>query len=128
MGVVKFGYAVLALALFQSIEVFAEPNPNPWAGAYGQIGIVGYESYIPKGANGTTTTSSGTTYPNTATANHANGPAANVGFGYNFGVGGNYLLGVGATLYPGPLQISKLDLGDEWNDSKNWHLRCLQCL
>jgi hypothetical protein len=101
MGVVKFGYAVLALALFQSIEVLAEPNPNPWVGAYGQIGIIGYESYIPKGANGTTTTSSGTTYPNTATANHANGPAANVGVGYNFGVGGNYLLGIGATLYPG---------------------------
>lgn len=101
MGVVKFGYAVLALALVQSIEVLAEPNPNPWAGAYGQIGIVGYESYIPKGANGTTTTSSGTTYPNTATANHANGPAANVGIGYNFSVGGNYLLGIGATLYPG---------------------------
>ncbi len=101
MGVVKFGYAVLALVLFQSIEVLAEPNPNPWVGAYGQIGIIGYESYIPKGANGTTTTSSGTTYPNTATANHANGPAANIGVGYNFGVGGNYLLGIGATLYPG---------------------------
>lgn len=79
----------------------AQSKDNPWEGAYGQLGLLGYESYIPKNANGTTATPSGASYPNTATASHANGPAANIGIGYNFGIGKSYLLGIGASLYPG---------------------------
>jgi outer membrane immunogenic protein len=97
----KYIYIAFMLGMSISMNVTADSGKNPWIGAYGQIGIIGYESYIPKGSGGTTTTSSGTTYANTATANHANGPAANIGIGYNFGFSGNYLLGIGAALYPG---------------------------
>jgi len=82
-------------------DVHAEPKSNPWEGAYGQVGIIGYESYIPKNANGATTIPGVGAFPNTSTANHANGPAANIGIGYNFSLGKSYLLGVGASLYPG---------------------------
>jgi outer membrane immunogenic protein len=101
MSVLKYSYIASILCTSISANVNAESTPNPWIGAYGQIGIIGYESYIPKGASGTTTTSSGTAYTNTATANHANGPAANISVGYNVGISGNYLLGIGAALYPG---------------------------
>lgn len=93
--------ATALMAMLIAAEVYADTSTNPWSGAYGQIGIIGYESYIPKGASGTTTTASGTTYPNTATANHANGPAANIAIGYNFAIDSQYLLGIGAALYPG---------------------------
>jgi hypothetical protein len=82
---------------FASASVFAQSNPNPWAGAYGQIGIIGYESYIPKSATGTTAG----VLPNTSTANHANGAVANIAVGYNFAIKDQFLLGLGAALYPG---------------------------
>jgi hypothetical protein len=96
---IKFSHIATVLTLALSTHANADTKSNPWEGAFGQIGI-GYESYIPKNSNGTTTLG-GTPYPNTAMANHANGPAANIGIGYNFGITGNYLIGVGATLYPG---------------------------
>lgn len=101
MKKINYGYIGIICLLLSSVSAIADTKSNPWEGAYGQIGLIGYESYIPKGANGTTTTPSGATYPNTSTANHANGPAANIGIGYNFNLGNNYLLGLGAALYPG---------------------------
>jgi hypothetical protein len=87
-------------ALFAiSSSALAQSNFNPWAGPYAQIGIIGYESYIPKNASGTT--SMGGDFPNTTTSNHANGPVANIAIGYNFEIKDQFLLGVGAALYPG---------------------------
>ncbi|QKM65269.1 hypothetical protein DCO17_08500 [Polynucleobacter tropicus] len=97
----KYKLITTAIAVLLSAHANAQTKSNAWEGAYGQIGFIGYESYIPKSSNGTTTTAGGTTYPNTATANHANGPAANISIGYNFDIGSQYLLGVGAALYPG---------------------------
>ncbi|MBU3615866.1 outer membrane protein [Polynucleobacter sp. JS-Polo-80-F4] len=100
MQSIKFRYiAALLLSLF-SFNADADSQLNPWVGAYGQIGLLGYASYIPKSASGTTSIGNNT-LPNTATANHANGPAANIGLGYNFGITENYILGIGASLYPG---------------------------
>lgn len=100
MPSIKFHHIAALLTSLFSVNVYADSNANPWLGAYGQVGIIGYESYIPKSVSGTTTTGK-YTFPNTATANHANGPAANIGIGYNFGISENYLLGIGAVLYPG---------------------------
>lgn len=100
MPSIKFRHiAALMTALF-SFNAYADSQPNPWVGAYGQVGLIGYESYIPKSVSGTTSIGN-YTFPNTATANHANGPAANIGMGYNFGFSENYILGIGAALYPG---------------------------
>ncbi|MBU3557369.1 outer membrane beta-barrel protein [Polynucleobacter sp. Ross1-W9] len=98
-----FKYICIAsiITITVSTYAYAETKANPWSGAYGQVGLIGYESYIPKGASGTTTTASGITFPNSSTANHANGPAANIGIGYNFDLGSSYLLGIGAALYLG---------------------------
>jgi hypothetical protein len=101
MSTFKFTHLATIIAILFSSYVHAETKINPWSGAYGQIGLIGYESYIPKGTSGTTTTASGVTFPNTSTADHANGPAANIGIGYNFDLGSSYLLGIGAALYPG---------------------------
>jgi opacity protein-like surface antigen len=101
MSAMKYLRGIAMIALLSSANAWAESTSNPWIGAYGQVGLIGYESYIPKAANGTTTTASGVSFPNTATANHANGPVANVGIGYNFGIAESYLLGIGASLYPG---------------------------
>ena len=90
-----------SLCLLYLTSATAETQSNPWEGAYGQLGILGYESYIPKGASGTTTVPGFGSFSNTSTANHANGPAANIGIGYNFSLGKDYLLGIGASLYPG---------------------------
>jgi outer membrane immunogenic protein len=93
--------AVTAIA-FSSLNILAQENRSSWAGPYAQIGLIGYESYIPKSANGTTTIPAfGNTYSNTSTATHANGPVANVAVGYNFEINDRYLLGIGAALYPG---------------------------
>ncbi|MBU3614231.1 hypothetical protein ICN46_04890 [Polynucleobacter sp. Latsch14-2] len=91
------GLAISALSLGNSM---AQSSTNAWEGAYGQIGLIGYESYIPKASSGTTTYL-GNTYSNSSTANHANGPAANISVGYNFGINSTYTLGIGASLYPG---------------------------
>ncbi|QWE00089.1 hypothetical protein FD967_08615 [Polynucleobacter sp. JS-Mosq-20-D10] len=91
--------AALLTSLF-SLNAYADSLLNPWAGVYGQVGIIGYASYIPKSASGTTSVGN-FTFSNTATANHANGLVANIGGGYNFGVSENYILGIGAALYPG---------------------------
>ena len=101
MKMTQFGLTTFIISLLCLANANAQSKANSWEGAYGQIGLLGYESYIPKNANGTTTTTNGTSYPNTATASHANGPAANIGVGYNFGIGKSYLLGIGASLYPG---------------------------
>jgi outer membrane immunogenic protein len=90
-----------SLFLLCLTNAHAETKPNPWEGAYGQLGIIGYESYIPKASGGTTTIPGIGTFSNTSTANHANGPAANIGIGYNFSLGKDYLLGIGVSLYPG---------------------------
>ncbi len=100
MPCIKFRHIAALMTSLVSINTYAESQLNPWVGAYGQIGIIGYESYIPKSVSGTTSIGS-YTFPNTATANHANGPAANIGIGYNFGISENYVLGIGAALYPG---------------------------
>jgi outer membrane immunogenic protein len=97
----KPSYALFILSALFLRDAYADQNSNPWAGAYGQIGIIGYESYIPKNANGATAIPGVGTFSNSSTANHANGPAANIGIGYNFSLGKNYLLGIGASLYPG---------------------------
>jgi outer membrane immunogenic protein len=101
MSTFKFIRLATIITILFSGYVYAETKANSWSGAYGQVGLIGYESYIPKGASGTTTTASGVTFPNTSTADHANGPAANIGIGYNFDLGSSYLLGIGAALYPG---------------------------
>ncbi|QWD62573.1 outer membrane protein [Polynucleobacter sp. MWH-UH25E] len=93
--------ALAATAIITS-GAWAQSNPNPWAGAYVQAGLIGYESYIPKSSSGTTTIPAfGNTYSNSSTATHANGPVANIAIGYNFEIKDNYLLGFGAALYPG---------------------------
>jgi hypothetical protein len=94
-------FLVLAATAVISSGAWAQSNPNPWAGAYGQVGLIGYESYIPKSSSGTTTIPSVSTFANTSTATHANGPVANIAIGYNFEIKGSYLLGFGASLYPG---------------------------
>jgi outer membrane immunogenic protein len=95
-------YCAIGAALFvmYSANIHAQTKSNPWLGAYAQIGI-GYESYIPKSATGTTTFPGTPPLTNVGTANHANGPAAAIGVGYNFGLSDSYLIGVGASLYPG---------------------------
>ncbi len=97
---IKFRHIATLLASLLSFNAYADSPLNPWVGAYGQVGLIGYESYIPKSTSGTTSIGN-YTFPNTATANHANGPAANIGIGYNFGISENYILGIGAALYPG---------------------------
>jgi len=99
MRLIHYRHIAATTFIFLAGHASADSKLNPWEGAYGQIGV-GYESYIPKNANGTTTLGS-TPYPNTSMANHANGPAANIGIGYNFGINERYILGIGATLYPG---------------------------
>jgi len=101
MKIIQFGLFVSMASLLCFTNANAQSKANPWEGAYGQIGLLGYESYIPKNANGTTTIPGLGSFSNTSTANHANGPAANIGIGYNFSLGKDYLLGVGASLYPG---------------------------
>lgn len=96
----KYKFITTAIAILLSAHANAQTKSNSWEGAYGQIGIIGYESYIPKSSDGTTLYH-GIPLPNTATANHANGPAANISIGYNFDLGNQYLLGIGAALYPG---------------------------
>ena len=100
MSTFKFIRLATIITILFSGYVYAETKANSWFGAYGQVGLIGYESYIPKGASGTTT-ASGVTFPNTSTADHANVPAANIGNGYNFDLGSSSLLGIGAALYPG---------------------------
>jgi hypothetical protein len=96
-------FLAFVAAVVISSSAGAQSSQNPWAGAYGQIGLIGYESYIPKSASGTTTIPAfgNNTYSNTSTATHANGPVANIAVGYNFQIKDRYLLGVGAALYPG---------------------------
>ena len=96
----KYSSMPAILALLISANVYADSQLNPWVGAYAQIGV-GYENYIPKNANGTTTTATGYSFPNVASANHANGPAGNIGIGYNFGAGDSFVIGLGAAFYPG---------------------------
>lgn len=100
MSIIQFRRIAFLLSALSSISAYADSQTNSWAGAYGQVGIIGYESYIPKAVGGTTSVGK-YNFSNTATADHANGPAANIGIGYNFGFGESYLLGVGAALYPG---------------------------
>ncbi|QWD63713.1 outer membrane protein [Polynucleobacter sp. MWH-UH2A] len=94
-------FLALAAAIIISSSTWAQSSQSSWAGAYGQIGLIGYESYIPKSASGTTTLPSGSTLTTNSTANHANGPVANLAVGYNFEVQNQFLLGLGAALYPG---------------------------
>ncbi len=98
----NYNLKLIALAIFALSPSLgmAQASKNSWEGAYGQIGLVGYESYIPKSASGTTTIGS-TVLPNTSTANHSNGPAGNISAGYNFAISSAYTLGLGASLYPG---------------------------
>jgi hypothetical protein len=95
------GIIASMLTVLLGADARANPMANAWEGLYGQVGFVGYESYIPVAATGTTTLPNSMVLPTTSTANHANGPAGNVTLGYNFTSGSSYVLGVAATLYPG---------------------------
>jgi outer membrane immunogenic protein len=97
----KIKLTALVVAAISCGTSIAQTNKNAWEGVYGQLGLVGYESYIPVAANGTTTTPSGHVLPTFTTANHSNGPAANIATGYNFAINQTYLIGIGAALYPG---------------------------
>jgi hypothetical protein len=90
----------LLMATLFSTHAMAQSKMNPWEGAFGQVGLIGYESYIPATASGTTTVGA-ITLPTTTTANNANGLAGNISIGYNFGINSSYVLGIGATIYPG---------------------------
>lgn len=92
--------AALVITLIPSVAM-AQASRNAWEGAYGQVGLLGYASLIPVATNGTTTTPMGTSFSTFSTANHSNGPAANIAAGYNFAINERYLLGVGAAYYPG---------------------------
>jgi len=100
MPSIQFRHITALLTSLLSLNVYADSQPSPWVGAYGQVGILGYASYIPKSVSGTTSVGK-YTFSNSATANHANGLVANIGLGYNFGISENYILGIGAALYPG---------------------------
>lgn len=78
----------------------AQTKENAWQGAYGQLGLVGYASYIPGTSSGTTTIGK-LNLPTTSSANNLNGYAANISAGYFFSMSGPYLLGIGATYFPG---------------------------
>lgn len=78
----------------------AQTKENAWQGAYGQLGLLGYASYIPGTSSGTTSIGR-VQLPTTFSANNLNGYAANISVGYNFIIDGPYLLGIGATLFPG---------------------------
>jgi hypothetical protein len=95
------GIIALTLAVLLGADAGANPMANAWEGFYGQVGFVGYESYIPVAATGTTTVPNVAVLPTTSTANHSNGPAGNITLGYNFTSNSAYILGVGASLYPG---------------------------
>jgi hypothetical protein len=83
-----------------STNLLAQGKTNAWDGLYGQVGLLGYASYIPKSATGTTTMGP-YSFSNTSTADHASGYTANIGLGYNYAINSNYVLGIGAALYPG---------------------------
>lgn len=94
------------VALFcSSVQAQTQTKENPWQGAYGQLGLLGYTSYIP-GTSGGTTSIGSVQLPTTFSANNLNGYAANVSAGYNFAINGSYLLGIGATLFPGTSRSS----------------------
>jgi hypothetical protein len=105
MPSIQFRHIAALIAPLFSLNVYADSQLNPWAGVYGQVGIIGYASYIPISASGTTSVGN-YTFSNTATADHANGLVANISLGYNFGISENYILGIGAALYPGHSQTA----------------------
>lgn len=79
----------------------AESADTPWSGLYGQLGAIGYGSYMPKSSTGTTTVPAYGTIPTTFNSKRINGYIGNISAGYFFDIHQDYLLGVGATLYPG---------------------------
>jgi outer membrane immunogenic protein len=90
-------FALLTLSL---MNARAESENSPWVGAYGQLGAIGYGSYMPKQSTGTTT-ALGQTVQTTFISKRINGYIGNISAGYYFDLNQPYLLGIGATLYPG---------------------------
>jgi len=91
---------ILLLTFLFSINTYGQTKTNAWEGAYGQIGFLGYESYMPQSSSGTTTIGN-VVLPTTSSANNANGYTGNISIGYNFALDDKYVLGLGASLYPG---------------------------
>ena len=106
----KYNLTFLSALTFQGIAAFvicmfcstahAQTKDNAWQGAYAQLGLLGYASYIPGTASGTTTIGN-LNLPTTFSGNNANGYAGNISAGYMFPINGSFLLGIGATLFPG---------------------------
>jgi len=117
MKLIKYSAIGAALFIIYSANINAQTKSNPWSGPYAQIGV-GYESYIPKSANGTTTFSGAPLLTNVGTANHANGPAAAIGVGYNFGLSESYLIGIGAALYPGHSKSASSTLATNFGNTQ----------
>lgn len=82
------------------LTTHAQTKENDWQGAYAQLGLLGFASYIPGTSSGTTSIGS-LNLPTTSSANTLNGYAGNISAGYNFPINGSYVLGIGATLFPG---------------------------
>lgn len=89
------------LLTFFFVHARAESENSPWVGAYGQLGAIGYGSYMPKQSTGTTTVPTYGTIPTTFSSKRINGYIGNISAGYYFDLNQPYLLGIGATLYPG---------------------------
>ena len=89
------------LLTFFFVHARAESENSPWVGAYGQLGAIGYGSYMPKQSTGTTTVPTYGTIPTTFSSKRINGYIGNISAGYYFDLHQPYLLGIGATLYPG---------------------------
>jgi hypothetical protein len=95
---------IFAMVLGASSATQAATEAEAWSGAYGQAGLLGWASYIPRSSNGTTTIPSAPyagTYATAFTGNHASGLAGNLAAGYNLALNPHWLLGLGAALYPG---------------------------
>ena len=91
-------FTILTLSL---MHARAESADVPWSGSYGQLGAIGYGSYMPKQSFGTTTVSGYPVAPTAFNSKRINGYIGNISAGYYFDLHQDYLLGIGATLYPG---------------------------
>jgi hypothetical protein len=98
----KLTFLVIAAFLSSFICSYtqAQTKENAWQGAYAQLGLLGYASYIPGSSSGTTTIGR-LTLPTTTSGNNVNGYVGNISAGYNFPINLSFTLGIGATLFPG---------------------------
>lgn len=87
-------------AMAFAINANAQSTEHTWSGLYGQLGFLGYGSYMPKQSSGTTTAFN-SPIPTVFSANRINGYIGNISLGYNYEINPQFLLGLGSTLYPG---------------------------